>query len=104
MNETEFPYWNQKERVLEKPSIRKKAENIVKYGLVRKSPISTSTRRVYTILPKKGYNKRAKHVEHNVLEGTWNCDCQGFAKNGNCSHVLACKIFEEERMNWRESE
>jgi hypothetical protein len=42
--------------------------------------------------PIKEYNKTTYNIAHE--EYGWKCNCQGFANNNICSHIIAVKQFE----------
>ena len=91
--QTQIRYWasgNKKLFQEFKESIRKKAEYFLRKGLVRPNGMY-----YYLVLPIPGYNSTPHEVFYNGHE--YLCDCQGFKKNGFCSHVLAVMLYEERR-------
>jgi len=46
----------------------------------------------YVALPIEGYNTRV-HVMRKDETGSFRCSCQGFSKNGTCSHIGALFLF-----------
>ncbi len=43
------------------------------------------------ILPIEGYNTTTHRITNNK------CSCQGYKKNGYCSHLLALKIYQQKK-------
>jgi len=72
-----------------------KIKKFLAYGCIEKRGT------VYVCKPIKGYNTRTYTIS---INGAYHCNCQGFKKRGDCSHVQAVKIFRggktEEQMEF----
>ena len=66
-----------------------KAEKLLQYNCIEKIG------NIWKIKPIKGYNSTTYDI-HRGLNSSMDliCNCQGWSKNGNCSHCLGVRMFE----------
>lgn len=75
-------HYNQQTQTLEHPWAHKILK-LLEHGCIKK--INTDE---YVCLPIPGYNVRQYRIVRQ-LSGLFKCNCQGFNKRGDCSHVQA---------------
>jgi hypothetical protein len=47
----------------------------------------------YVCLPMVNYNKQTLTITVDQVSGLLDCNCQGFKKNGNCTHCEAVRLW-----------
>lgn len=52
--------------------------------------IEQINRKLFIVKPIKNYNKTTYRIK-NINDEEFICNCQGFSKNGICSHIIAVK-------------
>ena len=60
--------------------------------LIDMRKIEYSGQGTFICLPIEGYNKRV-HIMRKDETGEFTCSCQGFDRNGTCSHIGALYLF-----------
>ena len=89
VNPREIQYWNHKLEKLE----HKQKDKIRKFLYLRR--IKKVTDNYYHCLPIEGYNTRTYDIKREAF-GDWHCNCQGYNKKGDCSHVQAVLLYAYE--------
>jgi hypothetical protein len=82
MNHKEIQHWNLALKKLEHPQ-KTKIKKFLENGCIVKVNDDT-----FNCVPLLGYNSTTYTMKRGP-EGTFNCNCQGFNKRLDCSHVQA---------------
>lgn len=86
----DIQYYNERLEKLIHPW-KRKIEKLVRMGKIQK--VSDDE---YLCHPILGYNTR-KYVMNRTTTGSFRCNCQGFNKRGDCSHIQALYIVMDDK-------
>lgn len=63
-------------------------------AFLKKGLIKQQSENIFDVLPDI---EGGRHTTHTVDKGTWSCTCQAYDGTGICSHILAVRLYLQQR-------